>query len=178
MSRIGRKTIEIPNGVEVKKDNNTFSVKGPLGSLTREFDPSIEINIADKEINLKPAVENLSTKSLWGTYASHVNNMINGVTKGFERKLLIEGVGYKWSVNGTNLVLDLGFSHDVIMPIPQGLTVVAEKGVLTITGIDKELVGLFAAKVKYKKKVEPYKGKGIRYEGEIVKRKQGKKTVS
>jgi large subunit ribosomal protein L6 len=112
-----------------------------------------------------------------GTYASHVRNMLKGVTEGFSKKLIVEGVGYKWDVQGKTLNLALGFSHPVKVAIPEGLTVVAEKGTLTISGHDKEVIGQFAADIRALKKPEPYKGKGIRYEGEVIRRKQGKKAA-
>ncbi|HEY6019370.1 MAG TPA: 50S ribosomal protein L6, partial [Candidatus Paceibacterota bacterium] len=112
-----------------------------------------------------------------GTVAAHIKNMISGVNAGFTKKLLVEGVGYKWEVKGKQLQLALGFSHPVLVDIPEGLTVVADKGTLTITGIDTEKVGQFAANIRALKKPEPYKGKGIRYEGEVIRRKQGKKAA-
>ena len=117
------------------------------------------------------------TRTLLGTYASHLFNMVEGVTKGYEKKLIIEGVGYKWEIKDKEVVLSLGFSHPVKVAIPAGLKVSVEKGTMAVSGTDKELVGQFAARVKLLKKVEPYKGKGIHYEGERVRRKQGKKTA-
>ena len=130
-----------------------------------------------KEINLSLKKENNQTKALWGTYASHIKNMVQGVNDGFEKKLVLDGVGFKSQVNGNKLVLALGFSHPVEVDIPEGLNVEAVKNLLTITGIDKELVGSFSAKVRALKKPEPYKGKGFHYHDEIVRRKQGKKSV-
>ena len=119
----------------------------------------------------------LANKALWGTYSSHIQNMVKGVATPFAKKLILEGIGYKSEVKGSNLVMALGFSHQVIVPVPEGLKVTAEKNIITTTGADKELVGSFAAKVRSLKKPEPYKGKGMRYEGEVIKRKQGKKTA-
>lgn len=177
MSRIGKKEIEMNNATEGTFTSGTFSVKGPKGSLERSFLPDISIALEGKKITLSLAKENNFTKALWGTYASHIKNMIKGVNEGFEKKLILEGVGYKSQVNGDKLVLALGFSHPVEVAIPQGLTVKAEKNVLTFSGIDKELVGSFSAKIRAMKKPEPYKGKGFRYSDEVIRRKQGKKSV-
>ena len=177
MSRIGKKVIEIPKSTEVSLSDGVITVKGPLGTLTKKFKPEIEITIGTAEITLVPKRETLENKALWGTYASHIMNMIAGVTTPYVKKLIIEGIGYKSEVKGDNLVLALGFSHGINVPIPKTLKVTAEKNIITVTGIDKEIVGEFVAKVRSLKKPEPYKGKGIRYEGEVVKRKQGKKTA-
>ena len=177
MSRIGKQNIAIPDKTTLTLKEGTLSVKGPKGELNRHFKDSIDIKIAEKEVTLAPARNDLATKALWGTYASHIVNMIEGVNQPFVKKLIIEGIGFKADVQGKNLNLSLGFSHPVIVPIPEGLTVAHEKGVLTITGIDKEMVGQFAAQVRALKKPEPYKGKGIRYETEVIRRKQGKKSV-
>jgi large subunit ribosomal protein L6 len=177
MSRIGKKGIIIPEKTETTFGSGIFTVKGPKGSLERTFRSDINIAINDKNISLTLAKENKQTKALWGTYASHIKNMIKGVNDGFEKKLVLEGVGYKSQVTGNKLVLALGFSHPVEVQIPAGLTVKAEKNTLTMSGIDKELVGSFAAKIRDLKKPEPYKGKGFHYIDEIVRRKQGKRSV-
>ena len=177
MSRIGKKVIVIPEKTEVTLSAGVLTVKGPQGTIARPFKSNIEISIEGKEINLKPKTDSLENKALWGTYGSHITNMISGVNTPFVKKLILEGIGYKSEVKGTNLVLALGFSHPVNVAIPDGIKVTAEKNLITITGIDKELVGEFAASVRALKKPEPYKGKGMRYEGEVIKRKQGKKTA-
>ncbi|MEK7200540.1 MAG: 50S ribosomal protein L6 [Patescibacteria group bacterium] len=177
MSRIGKKVIVIPEKTEVSINSGAVSVKGPKGSLERSFRLDISIVIDGKNVTLSVPKENKQTKALWGTYASHINNMIKGVNDGFEKKLILEGVGFKSQVSGNKLVLALGFSHPVEVIIPEGLSVKAEKNLLTILGIDKELVGSFSAKVRALKKPEPYKGKGFRYFDEIIRRKQGKKSV-
>lgn len=177
MSRIGKKIIIIPEKTEVTLSAGTLTVKGPQGTISRPFKSNIEILINGKEITLKPVTESLENKALWGTYGSHITNMISGVNTPFVKKLILEGIGYKSEVKGANLVLALGFSHPVNVVIPEGLKVTAEKNLITISGIDKELVGEFAASVRALKKPEPYKGKGMRYEGEVIKRKQGKKTA-
>ena len=177
MSRVGKKVIAIPPKTEVSMSGYVLTVKGPLGSLTKKMKQDIEITIGASEITLVPKKITLETKALWGTYASHIMNMIKGVSTPFVKKLIVEGIGFKSEVKGKNLVLALGFSHPVNVLIPETLKVTAEKNVIIATGIDKEVVGEFMASVRALKKPEPYKGKGIRYEGEVVKRKQGKKTV-
>ena len=177
MSRIGKQQLHIPAGVTVTFDAHAVRVKGPKGELTRALRDEINFKQVEGIITSAPRRNDKFSRSLWGTYMSHVENMVTGVVTPFEKKLLVEGVGFKWDVKGTDLNLSLGFSHPVIMAIPAGLTVVAEKGMLTITGIDKELVGLFAMKVRQMKKPEPYKGKGIRYSTEVIRRKQGKKSA-
>ncbi|MFT5281161.1 MAG: large subunit ribosomal protein L6 [Flavobacteriaceae bacterium] len=177
MSRLAKRPIEIVEGVTLTQEGTSITVKGPKGELTRDFTGDISIVISDKEITLTKDKESVFTRALWGTYASHLVNMMEGVTKGFEKKLIIEGVGFKSEVKGNTLVMALGFSHDVEMAIPEGLTITAEKNHLTISGINKETVGAFTSEIRMKKKPEPYKGKGIRYVDEIVRRKQGKKNV-
>lgn len=178
MSRVGKQIIEIPDKVEVNLSGTLLTVKGEKGTLVRDFPGAININISEKEITFTPKDENDNfLKALWGTYASHVKNMIEGVVKGYEKKLILEGVGFKSEVSGNKLNLALGFSHPVHIEIPEGLKVTAEKNVITVSGIDKELVGSWTAAVRANKKAEPYKGKGFRYEGEVVRRKQGKKAV-
>ena len=177
MSRIGQKVIAIAPKTEVTLVSGVLTVKGPLGTLTKKMKPDIEINIGPSEITLVPKRETLENRALWGTYASHIMNMIEGVTTPFTKKLILEGIGYKSDVKGDKLVLALGFSHPVNVHIPATLKVTAEKNIITVTGMDKELVGEFVANVRSLKKPEPYKGKGMRYEGEVIKRKQGKKTA-
>ncbi|NCU28386.1 MAG: 50S ribosomal protein L6 [Candidatus Moranbacteria bacterium] len=177
MSRVGKQIITIPAGVEVNLSAGVLTVKGPKGSLTREFKDGVAININNNEVTFTPKNEDdKKIRALWGTYASHVKNMVQGVTEGFSKKLILEGVGFKSEVSGDTLVLALGFSHPVKLPIPKGLTVTAEKNNITVSGIDKELVGSFASFVRSNKKPEPYKGKGFRYDDEVIRRKQGKKA--
>ncbi len=177
MSRIGKLPITLPSGVEATFKDGVFTMKGPKGTLSREMKSDVSVTVEGNTITLTPARESDHARALWGTYASHVNNMLEGVTKGFEKKLEIEGVGYRGEVKGKDLVLAIGFSHPVALPIPEGVTVTVEKGLFTITGIDKDVVGQFAATVRGQKEPEPYKGKGIRYQGEYIIRKQGKKAV-
>ena len=152
-------------------------VKGPLGEIKRTLHPNIEIKINEKEVTVHPKKENLETRALWGTFASHITNMIQGVNKVFEKKLILEGIGFKSEVKGSKIVFALGFSHPVEIEIPEGLKVTAEKNLISVSGINKDDVGSFAAMLRALKKPEPYKGKGMRYENEIIKRKQGKKSV-
>ena len=181
MSRIGKQEIIIPAGVKVALSisslGNTLTVTGPKGSLQRVFRDDIVITVADKSINLKNKRNDKFSKSLWGTYASHIKNMIKGVETPYQKKLILEGVGFKSEVKGKDFQFALGFSHPVVVPIPEGITATADKNVITITGVDKELVGNFTAAIRALKKPEPYKGKGMRYENEVIRRKQGKKTV-
>ena len=177
MSRLGKNPIEIPAGVTVELSGDTVTVKGPKGELVRTFRSEISIKLEENTIILTPVGDNVFVRSLWGTIGSHLRNMMEGVTKGFEKKLVLEGVGYKSAVAGTSLDLALGFSHPVKVPIPEGLTVTAEKNLITISGIDKESVGHFSAYVRSLKKPEPYKGKGFHYDGEVIRRKQGKKSA-
>ncbi len=179
MSRIGKKEIHIPakTTVTLNKENGLITVVGPKGTLTRIFKPTIAITIEGSVITLKPVVENPDTLALWGTYGSHLLNMIEGVNKGFEKKLEVEGVGMRWEMQGKDIKMLLGFSHPVIVKVPEGITVTTEKNQMKIEGIDKELVGQFAANIRATKKPEPYKGKGIHYLGESILRKQGKKSA-
>lgn len=177
MSRIAKKPIPLPPKTEATYSGGVMTVKGPLGTLSKNFRPHVEVEVGKEAITLTPAFESLETRALWGTYASHLKNMIAGVNKPYEKKLVVEGIGFKADVRGNTLALALGFSHPVNVPIPTGLTVKSEKNVVTISGIDKEQVGQFAAQVRALKKPEPYLGKGIRYSDEVIRRKQGKKAA-
>ena len=178
MSRIGKRIVEIPAGTELKLEDGVLTVKGKNGELTKKFNGEVvAIKIDGSQVTFEPLRNSGDVRALWGTYASHVINMIAGVNEPFVKKLILEGVGYKSDVQGKNLNLALGFSHPVSVEIPEGLTVTAEKNLITITGTDKEKVGSFAAEVRALKKPEPYKGKGFRYEDEVIRRKEGKKSV-
>src|SRR3989338_3172551 len=177
MSRIGKQPIAIPGGVTVSINGGAVSVKGPKGELSRVFKKDITIEQKGDEINLALAKKNLLTKALWGTYASHIRNMIEGVSNGYKKTLIIEGVGYRAEVSGSNLILHIGYSHTVPVPFPPGITVQVAKNILTVNGTDKELVGYFTARIRSLRKPEPYKGKGIRYDNEVIRRKQGKKAT-
>ena len=176
MSRLGKQPIAIPKGVEIKHENGELTVKGPKATLTQFLRDDVNIAIEEGTITLAPGDTALASK-LWGTYASIIRNMIEGVTDGFTRILEIEGVGYRAAVQGNQIVLNVGFSHPVELDIPEGIQAEVVKNTITLTGSDKEALGQFAANVRKVKKPEPYKGKGIRYQGEYIIRKQGKKAV-
>ncbi|HEX8993647.1 MAG TPA: 50S ribosomal protein L6 [Candidatus Paceibacterota bacterium] len=177
LPRLAKKPIAIPAKTEITSGDGVVRVKGPKGELSRPVHRLVNIEVTPEGVKVSPKTESNETRMLTGTYVSHVKNMVAGVNEGYSKKLIVEGVGFKWSVSGTNIDLSLGFSHPVKVAIPAGLTAVAEKNTLTISGIDKELVGQFAADIRALKKPEPYKGKGIRYEGEVIRRKQGKKAA-
>ncbi len=178
MSRIAKLPIPIPAGTTITLEGGIFTVKGPKGTIARPFKEDVVVLLDAETVTLKPKNDrDIFSRALWGTYASHVKNMIAGVNTGYSKKLILEGVGFKSEVKGKDLLLALGFSHGVVVPIPEGLTVTAEKNNITVSGIDKEMVGQFTAKVRTMKKPEPYKGKGFRYEGEVIRRKQGKKAA-
>jgi large subunit ribosomal protein L6 len=177
MSRIGKKIIILPANTTIQVSGGNILVKGPLGELSRILHPIIDVKISGNEVSVHPKKTTIASRALWGTYASHITNMISGVNKLFEKKLILEGIGFKSEVSGSKINLALGFSHPVIISIPDGLRLTAEKNVITISGSDKEEVGQFASKLHALKKPEPYKGKGMRYSDEIIRRKQGKKLV-
>ncbi|HEY9060293.1 MAG TPA: 50S ribosomal protein L6 [Pseudobacteroides sp.] len=176
MSRIGRMPIAIPKGVDVKVgENNVVTVKGTKGTLTKEFHKDMIIKIEGEEINILRPSEQKMHKALHGLTRSLLNNMVEGVTKGFEKGLEINGVGYRAAKQGKKLVLTLGYSHPVEMEEPAGITVeVPAQNKIIVKGIDKQAVGEFAAKIRGKREPEPYKGKGIKYETEVIRRKEGK----
>ncbi len=177
MSRIAKKPITIPAKTEVTFSDGLLTIKGPLGTLTKTLKPDIGVMIDATGITLTLKNKNLQAAALWGTYASHIKNMIAGVNKAYEKKLVVEGIGYKADVKGAELTMALGFSHPVNVPIPKDLKVTTEKNTVTISGIDCEKVGKFAADVRAMKKPEPYLGKGIHYSDEVIRRKQGKKAA-
>ena len=179
MSRMGKIPINIPSGVAVEVGVNSVTVKGPKGTLTQSYKPCINIAVDDGKVTFASDGDDKSTRALHGTYRSLVNSMVQGVTKGFEKVLEIHGVGYRGRVEGKKLVLQVGKSHEPAHDIPDGLNVEIEKNtVIKITSIDKHLVGQWAAIVRASHPPEPYLGKGIRYRGEHVRRKAGKKMVS
>ncbi|XKT74715.1 MAG: 50S ribosomal protein L6 [Patescibacteria group bacterium UBA2163] len=177
MSRIGKNAIAIPEKTSVSLTGNVLTVKGPLGELSRPVHDAVEVTIGDNDVAVAPKNNSKLARSLWGTFASHIINMITGVNEKYSKQLEVRGVGYKVELNGKVLKLVVGFSHPVEMPIPDGLEVAVEKSTITVSGIDKEQVGQFAANVRATKKPEPYKGKGIRYVGEYVRQKQGKRAA-
>ncbi|KKS15837.1 MAG: 50S ribosomal protein L6 [Parcubacteria group bacterium GW2011_GWB1_41_6] len=177
MSRIGKNPIIIPEGVDVSFKDGFLFVKGPRGELKRKFRDEIIFEKKDDSLKLKMKKSTLQSRALWGTYASHIKNMIKGVVEGFAKKLIIEGVGYRVELRDKKLIVLAGYSHPVAMDTPEGISFVLEKNSIKIEGIDKELVGETAARIRAIRKPEPYKGKGIRYENEIIRRKAGKKAV-
>ena len=175
MSRIGRKPIPVPSGVEVKIEGNTVTVKGKNGTLSDTFNPAMTIERQGDELLVSRASDQKEHRSLHGLTRSLLNNMVVGVSEGFTKDLEVNGVGYRVAKQGQNLVMNLGYSHQVIMPEIPGITVeVPAPNKITIKGLDKQVVGQFAAEVRGKRPPEPYKGKGIRYAGEVIIRKEGK----
>ncbi len=178
MSRLARKNLVLPQGVSVSMQSGRVAVRGPKGELSKPIPETVTIvENADKTISFSNNSSTLESKATLGTTVSHVKNMVSGVVTPFKQQLILEGIGFKSELSGDTLKLALGFSHPVLVKVPKGLTVTAEKNVITIFGIDREQVGSFAANLRSEKKPEPYKGKGFRYAGEVIRRKEGKKTV-
>ena len=175
MSRIGRKPINIPAGVEVKVNGSEVSVKGPKGALSQTFNPKMNIAVEGSEIVVTRPDDEKESRSLHGLTRTLVHNMIVGVTEGYKKSLDVNGVGYRVALEGGKLVMNLGFSHQVTMEAPEGITIeVPNQNQIVISGYDKQLVGQFAAEVREKRPPEPYKGKGIKYSDEVIRRKVGK----
>lgn len=178
MSRIGNRKIVVPTGVTVTIESNKVSVKGPKGELSIDIVDNISISQEENTIIVTRANEEKTTKAMHGTTNANINNMIKGVTEGYQKELEIIGVGYRFNTKGTTLVINAGYSHPVEMGIPTGLTVeLVSNTEITVKGIDKSLVGKFAAEIRSVREPEPYKGKGIRYKDEYVRRKEGKKAA-
>lgn len=176
MSRIGKKPVPVPAGVSVSIDGQTVTVKGPKGTLETAVMDVVEVTMADGEVKVAPRDESKQARAAWGLTRTLVANMMEGVTAGFTRSLEITGVGYRAAVQGKNLQLNLGYSHEVLYPIPEGIAIATPRPTeIVVTGIDKQRVGQVAAEIRAWRKPEPYKGKGIKYAGEYVFRKQGKK---
>ena len=176
MSRIGKKPVLLPKGVTASVEGQTVKVKGPKGELSVKLVPQVSATVDEHGITVTPDKAQEKSAQMWGLSRSLVNNLVVGVTQGFTQKLEIQGVGYRAAVQGKTLNLQLGFSHDVPYPIPAGINIVTEKPtMISISGIDKQLVGQVAAEIRGWRPPEPYKGKGVRYEGEYVRRKEGKK---
>lgn len=175
MSRLGKLPIELSTGTTATLDNNVLKVKGAKGELTQVIHPLVKVEIASDHIKVSVANPvNKKERAMWGLFYSLVKNMVTGVTTGYEKKLEIQGVGYKVAGGGKSLTLSLGFSHQVPVEMPEGVTAAIEGNIITLSSIDKQLVGEIAAQIRRLKKPEPYKGKGIRYVGELVRRKAGK----
>ena len=179
MSRIGRAPIAVPAGVEIKiEDNNLVTVKGPKGTLTQQLHPNMTIEQEGAELRVTRPNDLKENRSLHGLTRTLLHNMVVGVTDGFKKTLDVNGVGYRVAMEGGKLVMNLGFSHQVIMEVPQGLTVeTPSANQIVVSGFDKQLVGQFAANVREKRPPEPYKGKGIKYSDEVIRRKVGKTGV-
>ena len=178
MSRIGNRKLVIPEGVTITEENNVVTVKGPKGELTTKLAENITIKVEGNTLEVLRSNDNTNTKTMHGTINALINNMMTGVTKGYEKGLEIIGVGYRFQLKGNVLVINAGYSHPVEMEIPEGITVeVPSNTEVTVKGIDKVLVGEFAANVRKVRQPEPYKVKGIRYKDEHVRRKEGKKAA-
>ena len=176
MSRIGKKPVTIPSGVTAQIENGTLTVKGPKGTLTIGTDELVNYKLDDSSISVTPANDSQSARSHWGLQRTLVSNLVEGVTAGFTKTLVITGVGYRASAQGRKIKLQLGYSHDVDLDVPEGLEVkTPDQVTIEISGMDKQAVGQFAAEIRRWRKPEPYKGKGIKYRGEYVFRKEGKK---
>ena len=178
MSRIGKLPIKIPAGTEVSVVSSELIVKGKGGTLRRAIHPAVSVSVDSSTVTVTPVKNNRLARALWGTYAAHVRNMISGVTQPFTKKLQVEGIGYRAELAGKQLKLSVGFSHPALVVVPEGITVSVDKNSIAVSGADKEQVGQFAAQVRAVRKPEPYKGKGIRYEGEVIRMKQGKKAAA
>ena len=175
MSRIGKKPVVIPSGVKVEKKDLTLTITGPKGTLVLPLHEKVKVEITEKEVLVDvDGKDNKRQKALWGLFRALIQNQVDGVTKGFEKKLEVIGVGFKVALQGTKIVMALGFSHPVEVEVPKGLTVTVDKNIISISGPDKQQVGQFAAEVRELKKPEPYKGKGIKYIDEVIIRKAGK----
>lgn len=176
MSRIGKKPVAIPGGVTATIDNGTLTVKGPKGTLTLGLSDLIDYKVEEGEISVKPANDSKQARAFWGMQRTLVSNLVEGVSAGFTKTLIIKGVGYRANAQGKTLKLQLGYSHDVDLPVPEGLEVkTPDQTTIEISGTDKQAVGQFAAEIRRWRKPEPYKGKGIAYKGEFIFRKEGKK---
>jgi large subunit ribosomal protein L6 len=176
MSRIGKKAVPVPSGVTASVEGQTVKMKGPKGALQYVVPDDIVVKMEKGSIKVDPREETKRARSMWGTSRTLVSNLVTGVTKGFETKLEITGVGYRAAIQGKNLQIQLGFSHDVVYPIPDGIAIATPKPTeIVVSGIDKQRVGQVAAEIRGFRPPEPYKGKGVRYAGEFIFRKEGKK---
>ena len=176
MSRIGKRAVAVPSGITANVEGQTVKVKGPKGALAVVLPDDVAVKLDGGQIKVDPRTETKRARSQWGTSRTLIANMIAGVTKGFEQRLEINGVGYRAAVQGKNLQLALGYSHDVIYPIPEGITIATPRPVeIVITGIDRQKVGQVAAEIRDFRPPEPYKGKGVKYATERIFRKEGKK---
>ena len=176
MSRIGKKAVPIPSGVTANVEGQIVKIKGPKGAMQVVLPDEVSVVMDKGEVKVDPRNDGKRARSMWGTSRTLVNNLVTGVTKGFEKKLEITGVGYRAALQGKNLQIALGYSHDVIYPVPEGIAIATPKPTeIVVTGIDKQKVGQVAAEIRAFRPPEPYKGKGVKYAGEFIFRKEGKK---
>jgi large subunit ribosomal protein L6 len=176
MSRIGKKAVPIPSGVTANVEGQVVKIKGPKGAMQVVLPDDVSVKMDKGEVKVDPRNDGKRARSMWGTSRTLVNNLVTGVTKGFEKKLEITGVGYRAALQGKNLQIALGYSHDVIYPVPEGIAIATPKPTeIVVTGIDKQKVGQVAAEIRAFRPPEPYKGKGVKYAGEFIFRKEGKK---
>lgn len=175
MSRVGKSPVQIPSGVECHLSDGVIRAKGKLGELDLKLSSEVEVKIEDGKITVAPRSASGRSQGMWGTTRRLIGNLVEGVDQGFTKKLEINGVGYRASVQGSKLVLQLGYSHNIEYPIPEDLTIKCEKNLVSITGKERQRVGQIASEIRSFRKPEPYKGKGIKYEGERILRKEGKK---
>jgi large subunit ribosomal protein L6 len=176
MSRIGKKPVAIPSGVTASVEGQTVKVKGPKGAVNVVLHDDVSAKVEAGEVTIDPRSDTKRARAMWGTYRAHVANVMTGVTKGFEQKLEINGVGYRATLQGKNLQIALGYSHEILYPIPEGITIAVPKATeIVVTGIDRQKVGQTAAEIRHFRKPEPYKGKGVKYADERIFRKEGKK---
>jgi len=178
MSKIGKKLISLPSNITIEQNNNEIVIKGPLGEMKISIPENFEVERSDNGLKIRPKQINKDTSALWGSYAAHLKNAVRGVATGFEKKLEVEGVGYRVEIQGKDLILNIGFSHPVKVPIPDDLKVETNKNTIIIKGINKERVGQYAAYIRDKRPPNVYKGYGIRYADEVIKLKAGKKLAS
>ncbi|HRK98315.1 MAG: 50S ribosomal protein L6 [Alphaproteobacteria bacterium] len=176
MSRVGKNPVTVPSGVTIDLKDQDIKVKGPKGELTLAVHPKVSVKFENGAITVAPNAKDMESRALWATMQRRISNMVQGVTEGYTKDLEIEGVGYRCNLQGSELVLQLGFSHDIRYPIPQDITIVVEKQTqIKVSGIDKAKVGQIASEIRGYRPPEPYKGKGVRYAGEYILRKEGKK---
>jgi large subunit ribosomal protein L6 len=176
MSRVGKKPVVIPSGVNASVEGQLVKVKGPKGAMQLTLHDDVSAKVEDGSVKVDPKSETKRARAMWGTYRALVANLVEGVTKGYERKLEINGVGYRAALQGKNLQIQLGYSHDIVYPVPEGITITLPKATeVVITGIDRQKVGQVAAEIRSFRTPEPYKGKGVKYSDEFIFRKEGKK---
>ena len=176
MSRVGKNPVSVPGGVEVSLNGDIVTAKGKLGALEYRLTQDVSVSFEDGKLTVTPANDTKRAQSMWGTTRSRLQNLVKGVSEGFKKELEINGVGYRAQVQGKDLVLQLGYSHDVVYPIPEGISIKCEKPTaILVSGADKQRVGQVAAEIRGFRKPEPYKGKGIKYVDEMIVRKEGKK---